>query len=158
MQDARRGNLWVWVGVAVVVIAVILFFVWKPQPYTPSTSTPSTTGNPAPVYAPQGQVVSGFPQQLLLDNSSQISSSYSISYSSSTNQYTAQWSSSTSLQDLYQTYKTYLQANGWTITNDMSSGPDRGLYAVNASNDVLSVLITPNSSGGINVVAGYVAQ
>ena len=49
-----------------------------------------------------------------------ISGSYSINYSSSTNQYTAQYDSSNTLVSLYNSYKTYFGTNGWMVTNSSS--------------------------------------
>lgn len=152
MQDKRAGNVWVWVGVAVVVIAVILFFVWKPTP----SKAPSTT-QAMPQYAPQGQVVSGFPQKLILGTSPTVNSSYSIGYASSTNQYTAQWTSSSSVASMFSQYKTYLAANGWTISNQASVKSAATIYATDASSDVLNLAVTAQGSGS-QMILSYVAR
>ncbi len=87
---------------------------------------------PAPVYAPQGQMIAGFPTGLILDHNVKATNSYAINYSSSTNLYVVQWDSSSSVAALYNAYLAYLPANGWTITNRFTDRPDlRGFYAVN---------------------------
>ncbi|MCL5669797.1 MAG: hypothetical protein M1423_00620, partial [Acidobacteria bacterium] len=77
--------------------------------------------------------------------------------SSSMNQYTAEWNSSSSMESLYEAYKTYLPAHGWTIANDVTKYPtSRGLYVRNASSDV-SVAIVAHGSGS-QVVLTYLAK
>jgi hypothetical protein len=78
----------------------------------------STPG--VPVYAQSGQIVDGFPTQLILDKSAQIIGSYSICYSASSIQYTVAWNSSSSISTLDSAYKQYLSANGWPITNEIT--------------------------------------
>ncbi len=138
MKDSKR--IWVWVGVVVVVLAVVFAFAWRP-----SSKQPASSG-PAPVFAPQGQLVPQFPKSLILDSNAAISGSYSINYSSSTNQYTAEYDSSSTVVSLYTQYKQYLPANGWTITNDMNSlSGFRGIAGGNASS---SVQVAINAHGG----------
>ena len=131
MQDTKR--IWAWVGGVVVVIAIVTIIFWPSH----KSSGPVSSNGPAPVYAPQGQLIPQFPKSLILDSSAQVSNSYSIGYSSTTNQYTAQFNSSSSMTMLYNNYKKYLTANGWAITNDITSNDStRGIYASNASSDV----------------------
>lgn len=150
MQDNRQGNVWVWVGIAVVVIAIILAFVWRsgakvpPQPGTP-------------VYAPQGQVTAGFPQNLVLDGAAKISNSYSINYSSSTNQYTAAWSSSNSLADETLEYQRYLQTNGWRVA--LNPVKESTVQALSASNSAATLLVNIVAQGkGSQVTVTYVTK
>jgi hypothetical protein len=147
MKDKK--NIWVAVGVVVVILAVILIFVWKP------TSKPA--GAPAPVYAPQGQLTPQFPKQLILDTSAAVNGSYSIGYSSSTNQYTAEFNSSSSMATEYASYKQYFSSNGWTLTNDITKYPtSRGLYASNASADAAIGIVSVGS--GSQVTISYVTK
>lgn len=122
----------------------------QPSPGTIVASSPSS-----PLFAPKGQLVTGFPQDLILDSNAAVSGSYSIQYSSSTNQYTAEWNSSSSMSDLYNDYKQYLPAHGWAITNDLAqNASSRGIYAQNASSDV-SVVIVPQDSGSAATVTYF---
>jgi hypothetical protein len=158
-MDGRKGNPWVWVGIAVVVIGAVLFLVLvaKPPPEAPNTSTSEgVVSNPTPVYAPSGTLTPQFPKELILDSSAQVSESYSINYSLSTNQYTAQWVSSMSVAALYAAYSTYLSSNGWTITNHGKSSLGASLYATK-DDAVVNVVITPHNAGS-QVVISYVGE
>ena len=160
-----RKGLWVWVGVAVVVIAI----AWGGVYWFMHRSGPQAAA-PLPVHAPAGQVVAGFPQDLVPGPSSTsstngtpgilagITNSYSINYSSSTNQYTAEWVSASSTATLYTAYTAYVTKNGWTITNHMDSPSLKGVYAVNASSS-LNIVITPQPSaqGRSKVSVTYVS-
>jgi hypothetical protein len=149
MKDPKQ--IWAWVGVVVVVAIVAAWIVWRP-----GSSAPQPTA-PVPVYAPQGQLVPDFPKGLILDSSAAISGSYSINYSSSTNQYTAEYNSSSTMASLYAKYKAYLPANGWAITNDISAYPgSEGLYASNASSDVAVAVVSQKT--GSQVTITYVVK
>lgn len=152
MQDKRRGNVLIWIGILALIVIVLLVIFWKP-----STPAPAPVTQPQPAYVPQGQVVSGFPQTLILDPNAQVNSSYSINYSSSTNQYTAEWISSMSMAALFGKYKTYLSANGWSLTSQSSKPTLDGVYAADANGDVANVAIFPQATGN-EVVVTYVAH
>ena len=146
--------VWVWVGIAVVVIAIVIAFFWKPGQEGNTNQPPSS---PVPVYAPQGQLTPQFPKELILDNAAVVNDSYAISYSSSTNQETAVWTSSSSMLSLYASYKQYLPANGWTITNDITKySTNRGLYARKDSSELVISIVTENK--GSQVTIGYVTK
>jgi len=151
MQDNRKGNIWVWVGIVIVVVIVVLLFVWKP------TKAPTVVPPGTPVHAPQGQVVAGFPQNLILDNAAQVGNSYSVNYSSSTNQYTAAWNSSSSLTVETAAYQKYLQANGWKVTpNPVRQATIRALSASNSA-AILLVNIVAQGTGS-QVTVTYVTK
>jgi hypothetical protein len=95
------------------------------------------------LYATKGELVQGFPQNLMLDSDPSVISSYSIVYSKAMTQYTAQWVSSNSMQAEYQDYLSYLQANGWGVINVNVSTSSHSIYAVNTSSSAITVLITP---------------
>jgi len=147
---------------AVVVLALIIisygYYTSLPGPVTTGGQTAGQNPpGPAPTYAPQGQVVAGFPQKLILDPGATVSNSYSLSYSANNNQYTAVWNSSSSMASLYSTYKNYFQNNGWTITNDFVSIPTvRGIAGKSGTN-VASVVITAQNKGS-QVTISYLAQ
>jgi hypothetical protein len=142
MKDSKR--IWIWVGVVVVVCVVVFAVVWKPA-LKPATG-------PVPVYAPQGQLVPQFPALLILDSAAVVNGSYAINYSSSTNQYTAQYNSSDTVASVYASYKQYLPANGWSITNDITKySTSRGLYASNASSDVAVGIVTQGKGSQVTI-------
>jgi len=164
MNDQK--NKWIWVGVAVVVVAVVVAVViW----FMGGEQGPNL--GPIPVHAPTGQVIEGFPKGLILgtapssgtvtDFFAGITNSYSINYSSSTNQYTAEWISSSTLAALYAQYRAYLADNGWTITNHADTAVIKFIYATNASSSIVNIVITPQEKGapskGSKVIASYVS-
>src|SRR5947207_2282416 len=111
-----------------------------------------------PVYAPPGQIINGFPLELILDSTPVVTSSYSITYSLNLIQYTVSWNSSGSVISLYNTYKQYLPANGWTIANDIATSLTfRGLYATKGSSVFLITIGFGINNGqqGTQVSASY---
>jgi hypothetical protein len=117
-----------WAAVLAVVVIIVAVVVWKY--YGPTASVPGV-----PVYAPKGQLTTGFPKELILGDSSALAQSYTTNYSSSTNQYVAIFNSGNPIGLLYSDYTSYFAANGWTIANTTtpSSTLLRGLYAVKAN-------------------------
>lgn len=148
--DAKNGAL---IVLAVLVVAFLAAYaVLRSQP--PQGGGQNQAARPAPVpsgpppsYAPKGQLVPGFPKELILDAAAQVSNSYSINYSASLNQYTAQWNSSSSMAALYAGYKAYLPKNGWQIVNQNTGNVSwRGIYATNGTHDV-NVAIVQQGKG-----------
>ena len=134
---------------AVVAVIVILGASW----YFFGRPTP-----PRATFAPQGALVSGFPQSLVLDQAAAISNSYAIAYSQNLNQYTANWTSGSNMDSLYQRYLQYFTENGWTITNSSTAITGfRGLYAVNPSADA-NVTMSDAGTGGLRVTVSYVKK
>jgi hypothetical protein len=151
MKDPKV--VWAWVGGAIVVIVVAAGVVW----HFYGTQKPVNTG-PVAVHAPVGQLVPGFPPSLILDSAAQVNNSYSINYSTSTNQYTAEWVSSSTIASLYAKYQAYAAANGWTITNSADYPTLKGLYATDASSSAaMNVIITTQGTGS-KVTISYVAD
>ena len=149
MNDSKK--IWAWVGVAVVVIVVVLAVVWK--------FTPKHASGPVPVFAPQGQLTPNFPKGLILDNNAVIAGSYSINYSSSTNQYTAEYNSSDTVPALYKDYQTYFAANGWMVTNSSSIKSASKIGVVIAATSSANVNVTLIAKGiGSQATISYVAH
>jgi hypothetical protein len=149
MRDSKR--IWAWVGAAIIVVALAVWAIWK---FT--SHAPVATG-PVPVFAPQGQLVPNFPKDLILDSNAAISGSYSVSYSTSTNQYTAEYDSSSTVTALYKQYSSYLPQNGWTVTGALTTHPTFDVIAATEGSDQLQVVIS-TQSGGSQVTISYVAE
>ena len=150
--DARTGTL-ILSAVAMLLIIFIAAFALKSTPATaPSGSTGPTgpTSNPpvAAVYAPQGQVVAGFPKEFILDTAARVANSYSLNYSSGNGQYTAVWMSSSTVASIFSQYKTYLTANGWTIPKNgaVSGKYGAGIFA-NKTSSTVNISIVPQGKG-----------
>ena len=152
MKDPKTA--WAWVGGVIVVVALATGIVW----HFYGNATKEATSGPVAVHAPSGQLVAGFPQELVLDDAARVSDSYSVNYSSSTNQYTAEWTSSSTLASLYAKYQSYIATNGWTITNHADYPAYKNIFASNsAKNAGMNVIITSQGSG-TKVSLTYVAK
>ena len=86
--------------------------------------------------APKGQIITGFPKELILDPQASASESYTIDYSKQ-NQYTVTLNSTMLPKDLFDTYKKYLVKNGYSIKNENNRSASLiSIYATSASADV----------------------
>jgi len=146
--------VWAWVGGVIVVIAIAGGVAWH---FYGGTHAPVPTG-PVAVHAPTGQLIPGFPPSLILDPAAQVNNSYSINYSTSTNQYTAEWVSSSTPAALYAKYQSYTAANGWTVTNQANYPTLKGIYATSASGTAAMNVIITSQGKGSQVTISYVAQ
>jgi len=132
-------------------IAVAAWAVWKVQ------QKPPVASGPVPVFAPQGQLTPSFPKELIIDSNAAISGSYSINYSSSTNQYTASYDSSSTVSALYKDYQAYLSANNWVTTGSLTTHPTFDVLAATQGNNQLQVMIATKNKGS-QVTITYVVK
>jgi hypothetical protein len=125
--------------VLIIIIVAVSVLVVKFFPNKPAVGVP--------VYAPKGQLVPQFPSALILDKTSGVSNSYSINYSTTTNQYTAEYNSSSTVKSLYTEYQSYLSQNNWTISGSLTTNP--AFDAINAAkgNDQLQIVISTQDKG-----------
>jgi len=143
MIEMPKGNRWKYIAAAVAVLLVAVVaaywqFIYKRVP--------------APVYAPKGELVRGFPKELVLDQKGIVSGSYYVNYSTSLNQYTAVFDSTEPMLSLFSQYKDYLSKNGWTITNEITKyETSRGLYAVKGAADASVAIIEQAKSREVTV-------
>ncbi len=113
--------------------------------------------SPAPIFAPQGQLVPQFPKGLILDNNTVINGSYAVNYSSSTDQYTAIYDSSSTMATLYGDYQSYLPLNNWTVTGSLTTHPTFNAIAASQGSDQLQIVISTQSNGS-QVTITYVTK
>jgi hypothetical protein len=143
------------VFIAAGILLFIAFLFWWPK-YAAQTPASQPRG-PMPVHAPAGQLVPGFPKELILDESAKLSDSYSVNYNPSLNQYTAVFNSNEAMLDLFAAYKNWLTRNGWTITNEIAYYPtSRGLYAKKGTADASIAIIDQKTQR--QVVVSYVGK
>ncbi|RJQ14560.1 hypothetical protein C4553_00600 [Candidatus Parcubacteria bacterium] len=109
-----------------------------------------------PVFAPQGQVVEGFPTELVLDNEARLNNSYSIKYDEKTKQYSVSFSSNQSAASLLASYKQYFTKEGWLIINETNLQQVKGIYAREVGVDV-NVTINVESERS-SVMISYVRR
>ena len=135
--------------VAIAVVIVVLALIWW--------FTLGEYRSPRAAFAPSGQLVSGFPKELILDQTALIGKSYTIGYAYNLNQYTASWTSSSSLDGLYGQYVGYFASHGWTVTNSSTNiAAFRGIYAVTSTADT-NVVMTSGQQG-LKVTVSYVKK
>jgi hypothetical protein len=151
MKDSKR--IWVWVGTVVVIIVAVVWIIWAVR--KPSAPPPA---GPTPVFAPKGQLTPQFPKTLILDSNAGISGSYSVNYSSSTNQYTAQYDSSSTVTSLYNAYHSYFSENNWTLSGSVTTHPAFDALAATQSGAQATVVISMKNGGGSQVTVTYVGQ
>ena len=145
------------VVIIVAAIGILLYFSSARLAQAPSGGA---AGNAAsgvkPVYAPTGQLTSGFPQGMVLGSTTATEESYTIAYGTSTNQYTANFTAKTAIVLLAKLYRTYFAANDWTIENGaFTTSTQVGFYATKGS-DIANVVIVAQSATSSNVTATYV--
>lgn len=157
-MEGPRKKAWAWIGLFIVLAVLAALAINAPwHPLTqPGVSGTSYT-NPAPAapsYAPQGQLVNGFAQGLILDNAPSFTQSYSVQYSATSTQYTTTWNSSSSMTALFAAYQNYFSANGWNIASENAS--ISGLRNIDAMNGTDYVNVTIAAQGkGSQVTVSY---
>ena len=145
MQLDKKTGFTILAGIVVLVLILVSYAYFKSLP---SPATSGTGSSPAaPVYAPQGQLVSGFPQGLILEGAAQVANSYAIKYSATGNQYTAEWSSSTSMAALYKKYQDYFNQNGWTLKNAVTAGTAMRAAYVTKGSAIVNLVVVPQGAG-----------
>lgn len=112
---------------------------------------------PAPVYAAQGEIVRGFPAELILDEGARVEQSYIIEYAPNLKQYTATYSSAASMTSLFSRYRQFFQTNGWDITNEITDqAASRGLYAHYIADEVSVAII--DGAASRQIIVSYVIK
>ncbi len=145
--QAGRSKKTTIVVITVVVIIIAIALVWWlfSEQYR----------SPHAAFAPPGQLISGFPKELILDQAAVFGKSYTIGYAHNLNQYTASWASSSSMNDLYNDYIQYFTSHGWTITNSSTNITEfRGIYAVTSTADANVVM--DSGQAALKVTVSYV--
>ena len=148
-MDTKTGTV---ILIAVAVIAGLVIYGFLRTPASAPSTPGSGSSSSMPTYAAQGQLISGFPSELILEPQAQISESYSLS-----GEDVAQWNSNTSIDDLFNEYQNYFSSNGWNIINETASPSSvRSIYA---QNDSASVNFTATQDGqGSDVTVSYLPQ
>ncbi len=94
--------------------------------------------------AAKGQVVSGFPKELLFDPIT-TTQSYKISYSSSKNQYVAEYNSKDSHGLVFVKTVSYLKGNNFYISAQQLQPKQANAYGIGPNDKIeISLVVTPN--------------
>jgi len=145
----EKKAIWVWVGGAIILVALAGCGAW----YFYGNKGPAAL---VVAHAPAGQLIAGFPKELVaVDPSAQLTSSYTVAYSSKTNQYSAEWTSSSSAAALYDAYQSYAKANQWTISNFADYPFMKALYLTNVSGAKANIELSAVGTGA-KVTISYV--
>ncbi|MBU6447245.1 hypothetical protein KGQ24_00160 [Patescibacteria group bacterium] len=137
--------------VLLVVVAVIAGTARKKNPAATNTANNQLTQEQQAAAqnkteAPAGQVVSGFPTELILNKDAQTNQSYAISYPLQ-NQYSAEVKTNDTVASTYQAYLNYFSKNGYQVINKNSQANIASIYALK-SGDTVNVVASNYSFNG----------
>ncbi len=108
--------------------------------------------------APKGELISGFPSDLVMENSPSIQSSYSVQYDANTKQYTATYELTKPIPEVYNSYLDYLGKNKYRIVNKNSTAAVSNIYATSDLADINVVLSKDLSTGKNIAVVTYLKK
>jgi len=135
-MDPKFSGKFALVILATAIVAGFALVVFNKRAPVVAPAGPAAAPQPVLTSAPKGEIIAGFPKELILDKAAEVGSSYSLSYNANLNQYSASYNSALSMNKLYGQYKSYYEDNGWTITNDIAKyQSSRGLYAMNGDSE-----------------------
>lgn len=145
------------VGLAIVLLffllaALLLLNAWQrknAQPNVPEVTSTRTD-------AEAGKVVEGFPQDLQTKNAS-TTDSYMINYSDGSKLFASGFLAKASIKDVYDQYIKLLTDQKYAVLSKNLSADFANIYAINAKNQDVSVVIS-KQTGGTNVVVTYVQR
>ncbi len=133
MGTLEKKTLWS-ILVGVVILGGLLIYVFTGNRH------PVQNGNTQPTYAPKGELVSGFPSNLLLDSSAPITQSYSMHYPSGAVQYTAEYQTARDAVSVIAGYQTHLGAMGWNVR--INSAVQTKAIGLSGATSTASILVT----------------
>ncbi|MCR4274582.1 MAG: hypothetical protein NUW02_00820 [Candidatus Campbellbacteria bacterium] len=139
----------------IILIGWGLFALLNKQPVAPVEEEKDYTSE----VAEQGQIIAGFPQELLPEEGVTIGTSAKLTYTNRNEQLpTVEYVSAKTLEENIALFKNLLTTQGWTIVKEATptENPVTNFYATKDGNDVNITL----SSGatGVKVHIAYVAR
>ncbi|MHB8870914.1 MAG: hypothetical protein ACYC5G_00425 [Candidatus Doudnabacteria bacterium] len=111
--------------------------------------------------ATEGQIVSGFPEELLMGaKNPKITQSYLIDYGKTANQYSTQFTVKADFLLTYLKYKVYLQQNGYYLSNDNvgKGNASAGLYATKKDKTVNVLILQGADKKTLDITVSYVEK
>lgn len=151
----RRKLVVIVIGAVVVIAAAVGWWMYKNR----ETSREIAPGQTL-VTAQQGNIVSEFPKELIIEKDVAISNSYRIDYADGgMDQPVAVYDSKLTVDENFAAFRAYFEENGWRIRNEIApSGSSVAfLYAVTDDADV-NVTFEPTEDGKARVNISYVAK
>jgi hypothetical protein len=150
----NNKNKFILLGVIVLVAAVVVGGFWWMQgreivsEIAPGEALTTAQGN---------NVVSEFPQELILEKDAAVAASYRIDYSSTgVAQPVAVYDSKLTLEDNLATFRAYFAQNGWNLVQegDVAQAPVTFIYARNDKADA-NVTFESAEDGKVRVTIAY---
>lgn len=143
------------VSVVVLIALIILGFLFMRAGSRPAAY--DDAGNP--VYkAPDGKLIEGFPEELLLEQDAVIEESSRIDYNErGENLPYAQYTSRKPYAENINEYRFLLQDQGWTILKDgaWQEMPSTNFYAQRGEAEFVNIALTPKQDGTTKVQIAY---
>ena len=105
------------------------------------------------VSAPRGKVISGFPEEFLIETAA-VEESYRLQYESGVHQPVLVYASTRSFEENLDAFRDRLSQGGWIIIKEDTSAPVGSLYGRKGQEDV-NVTVTAKEEG-VGVSIAYV--
>ncbi len=140
-----------------ILIVIIVLLVGSAIFYYNYQRAAKLSAQPKTSYAPAGQLVSGFPSELVLDSKALVKESYSID-SSTTSQKTAIFNSNKSTYEFFVLSRDYFIKAGWKLTN-IEADPKGDNIVFNAwrGENELNIAINKQDNGS-QLTVSYLAK
>lgn len=100
------------------------------------------TKGPSKEVAQNGEIVKGFPKDMVLDSKGSANESYAVAYANNAQQYTVQFKSDKSVAQVYNDYIKFLDAKGYQFLNRNQNLTIGNIYAQNKNNELVTMVIS----------------
>ena len=104
--------------------------------------------------APKGKVVDGFPKELLLGQTA-VKVSYSLVYENRLKQYTAEYTSTKSSADLYNSYIDMFKKAHDLVGNNVLDNQGARMYVATPKNETINIVIDTPDKKSRHVIVSY---
>lgn len=146
-------NLLKLLGILVIVlIAGILVFKFTRQNSSTNNQNQNQVNLPQAgqrVDAPKGQVIEGFPTDLILNSFGKPTESYMVPYGSTNKQYSVAFQTKTKVIDEYSQYLALLYKDGYSFVNKHMDSNSANIYATSQSKNAdvnFTIIHTPGQT------------
>jgi hypothetical protein len=155
MTQSRKTGFIVLVVVLAIILAGLVWYYGRP----PAETVTMLDSGDELVTAAEGRIVSGFPEELLLERDAQITASYAINYiGNGMRQPVVTFVSGRNLLDNVEAYRAYLEDNGWTVTHYADAlAEDVTFFYANKNGAETNISFVRTEEGPIEVNVAYVA-
>jgi|SRR3989344_685271 len=143
------------------VIVLLVFVVWSKgsgSALAPGEVASKIDADRILVEASAGSVITGFPEDFILEDGVEVSKSYSVNaVDGSTSQPVVEYDSALSLAENVANFKNYLEVNNWTVLNeaDPASAPITSFYARKENKEV-NITLNTDEDGAVSVVILFI--